>query len=175
METAMPATLWRVRSSMAWWGGRRCRDGALKHAGWAREGWWPWLRRRRRRAPLGGVRGREEEEGTGSRGREGRCSGRGEVRGVRGRLGNASVEAGGGRGGIGARHRAASVRGEEEDKGRRWAGPAQVGCTVLGCGWLLGKVQVISVLYFSVLFCFYLILLPLFSNLSKFKTVPNIL
>ena len=43
-----------------------------------------------------------------------------------------------------------------------WAGPAQVGCTVLGCGWLLGKVQVISVLYFSVLFCFYLILLPLF-------------
>ena len=58
METAMPATLWRVRSSMAWWGGRRCRDGALKHAGWAREGWWPWLRRRRRRALLGGVRGR---------------------------------------------------------------------------------------------------------------------
>ena len=42
------------------------------------------------------------------------------------------------------------------------AGPALVGCTVLGCGWLLGKVQVISVLYFSVLFCFYLILLPLF-------------
>ena len=70
---------------------------------------------------------REAEEGMGSRGREERCRGRGEVRGVRGRLGNASVEAGGGRGGIGARHRAASVRGEEEDKGEEvgWAG--QVG------------------------------------------------
>ena len=52
--------------------------------------------------------------------------------------------------------------GRKKTRGRRWAGPAQVGCTVLGCGWLLGKVQVISVLYFSVLFCFYLILLPLF-------------
>ena len=71
--------------------------------------------------------GREAEEETGFRGREGRCRGRGEVRGVRGRLGNASVEAGGGRGGIGARHRAASVRGEEDDKGEGvgWAG--QVG------------------------------------------------
>ena len=46
------------------------------------------------------------------------------MRGVRGRLGNASVEAGGGRGGIGARHRAASVRGEEDDKGEEVAGPA---------------------------------------------------
>ena len=77
-------------------------------------------------AAMGSARaraGREAEEGTGSRGREGRCRGRGEVRGVRGRLGNASVEAGGGRGGIGARHRAASVRGEEEDKGEEvgWA------------------------------------------------------
>ena len=71
------------------------------------------------------MRGREAEEGTGSRGREGRCSGRGEVRGVRGRLGNASVEAGGGRGGIGARHRAASVRGEEEDKGEGGGGLGQ--------------------------------------------------
>ena len=54
---------------------------------------------------------------------------RGEVRGVRGRLGNASVEAGGGRGGIGARHRAASVRGEEEDKGEEVGWASQVGCT----------------------------------------------
>ena len=71
--------------------------------------------------------GRKAEERTGSRGREGRCRGRGEVRGVRGRLGNDSVEAVGGRGGIGARHRAASVRGEEDDKGEEvgWAG--QVG------------------------------------------------
>ena len=47
----------------------------------------------------------------------------------RGRLGNASVEAGGGRGGIGARHRAASVRGEEEDKGEEvgWAGQMELG------------------------------------------------
>ena len=44
-----------------------------------------------------------------------------------------------------------------------------------GSGGLPGKVQVNSILYFSVLFCFYLILLPLFSNLNKFKTVPNIL
>ena len=49
------------------------------------------------------------------------------MRGVRGRLGNASVEAGGGRGGIGARHRAASVRGEEDDKGEEvgWAGQGE--------------------------------------------------
>ena len=47
------------------------------------------------------------------------------MRGVRGRLGNASVEAGGGRGGIGARHRAASVRGEEEDKGEGGGGLGQ--------------------------------------------------
>ena len=55
------------------------------------------------------VRGREREQ----RGRK-RSEG---TRGVRGRLGNDSVEAGGGRGGIGARHRAASVRGEEDDRG----------------------------------------------------------
>ena len=73
------------------------------------------------------------------------------MRGVRGRLGNASVEAGGGRGGIGARHRAASVRGEEDDKGEEvsWAG--QVG--------ELGRLQVsgpgtvfLSLFYNSVLF-----------------------
>ena len=82
------------------------------------------------------MRERETEEGMGSRGREGRCRGRGRLRGVRGRLGNASVEAGGGRGGIGARHRAASVRGEEDDKGEEvgWAGQVGelgrlVGCT----------------------------------------------
>ena len=73
------------------------------------------------------------------------------MRGVRGRLGNASVEAGGGRGGIGARHRAASVRGEEEDKGEEvgWAG--QVG--------ELGRLQVsgpgrLLLFYFSVLFIY---------------------
>ena len=55
------------------------------------------------------VRGREREQ-------RGRKRGEG-TRGVRGRLGNDSVEAGGGRGGIGARHRAASVRWEEDDRG----------------------------------------------------------
>ena len=69
----------------------------------------------------------------------------------------------------------ALAREEDRRRGGQVGWAAQVGCTVLGCGWLLGKVQVISVLYFSVLFCFYLILLPLFSNLNKFKTVPNIL
>ena len=41
----------------------------------------------------------------------------------------ASREAGGGRGGIGARHRAASVRGEEDDKGEEvgWAGQMEPG------------------------------------------------
>ena len=72
--------------------------------------------------------GTEEGESVWGRERKQRGRKRGEgTRGVRGRLGNASVEAGGGRGGIGARHRAASVRGEEEDKGEEvgWAG--QVG------------------------------------------------
>ena len=78
--------------------------------------------------------GEGTEEGESVRGREseqrGRKRGEG-TRGVRGRLGNASVEAGGGRGGIGARHRAASVRGEEDDKGEE-VGWAAAGCTVLG-------------------------------------------
>ena len=76
----------------------------------------------------GSVRVRRTEEGESVRGREreqrGRKRGEG-TRGVRGRLGNASVEAGGGRGGIGARHRAASVRGEEEDKGEGGGGLGQ--------------------------------------------------
>ena len=69
---------------------------------------------------------REESRGeNGVQGKRGEVQGRGEVRGMRGRLGNASVEAGGGRGGIGARHRAASVRGEEEDKGEGGGGLGQ--------------------------------------------------
>ena len=73
-------------------------------------------------APLGG--GEREPERGGRRWERSRGSrGSGHHGGVRGRLGNASVEAGGGRGGIGARHRAASVRGEEDDKGEEvgWA------------------------------------------------------
>ena len=78
----------------------------------------------RRWRRLRSGRGTEEGESVWGRGRKQRGRKRGEgTRGVRGRLGNASVEAGGGRGGIGARHRAASVRGEEEDKGEEvgWA------------------------------------------------------
>ena len=71
----------------------------------------------------------ESRGGNGVQGKRGEVQGRGEVRGVRGRLRNASVEAGGGRGGIGARHRAASVRGEEEDKGEEVGWASQVGCT----------------------------------------------
>ena len=96
---------------------------------------------------------REESRGeNGVQGKRGEVQGRGEVRGVRGRLGNASVEAGGGRGGIGARHRAASVRGEEEDKGEGGGG--------LGQREALGRLQVsgpgtglsLSLSYNSVLF-----------------------
>ena len=81
-------------------------------------------------APLGG--GEREPKKGGRRWERSRGSrGSGHRGGVRGRLGNASVEAGGGRGGIGARHRAASVRGEEDDKGEE-VGWAAAGCTVLG-------------------------------------------
>ena len=71
---------------------------------------------------------RSAREGERNRG-GGESSGESEgVRGAAWRLQGvveASREAGGGRGGIGARHRAASVRGEEEDKGEEevgWAG-----------------------------------------------------
>ena len=104
------------------------------------------------------VRGREREQ----RGRK-RSEG---TRGVRGRLGNDSVEAGGGRGGIGARHRAASVRGEEEDKGEEvgWAG--QVGGGELGRLQVSGPGTSFSLsLLFLFQFCF------LFFN--SFATVLN--
>ena len=81
----------------------------------------------------GSVRVRRTEEGEGVRGREreqrGRKRGEG-TRGVRGRLGNDSVEAGGGRGGIGARHRAASCAGT----GRRQEKGGQVGWAAGGAG-----------------------------------------
>ena len=63
-------------------GGRGRTGGASWGVGEARGGRWPWVRRRWRRAPLGGVRERKTEEGMGSRGREGRCRGRGRLRGV---------------------------------------------------------------------------------------------
>ena len=147
-------------------GGRSGRGGSPGFLGWQRGA--RWLRRTAS-ATTSSARaraGRKAEERTGSRGREGRCRGRGEVRGVRGRLGNASVEAGGGRGGIGARHRAASVRGEEDDKGEEvsWAG--QVG--ELGrLGWT-GKRQVSC--WASLLFY----ISVLFSLFNSFATVLNL-
>ena len=68
-----------------------------------------------------------------------------------------------------ARHRVASCAGtgRRQEKGGQVGWAAQVGCTVLGCGWLPGKLQVrflSSVFYFCFLFflfsvvCFYLVL-----------------
>ena len=72
----------------------------------------------------GSVRSREGKQRSEG---EGGPESEGEVRGGRGgawRHRGVEEEAGGGRGGIGARHRAASVQGEEEDKGEEvgWAG-----------------------------------------------------
>ena len=128
METAMPATLWRVRSSMAWWGGRGCRDGALEHAGWAREGWWPRWLRATSTAAFGHGGGEAEERGGGrsrERGRSERGSGTSPWR--REEVGEAAtakqeVEAS-------ACARACGVRpprrgGRRQGGRRRWAGPA---------------------------------------------------
>ena len=91
------------------------------------------------------------------------------MRGVRGRLGNASVEAGGGRGGIGARHRAASVRGEEDDKGEEvgWAG--QVG--ELGRLWWAARVRPANFLLSLFYFCF--VLFNLFCHCFEFKIIQT--
>ena len=70
-------------------------------------------------------------------------------------------EAGGGRGGVGARHRAASVRGEEDDRGESGGGLGRLGWT--------GKRQVscwASLLFFIFLFCFLLF--------NSFATVLNL-
>ena len=97
---------------------------------------------------------RRTEEGESVRGREreqrGRKRGEG-TRGVRGRLGNASVEAGGGRGGIGARHRAASVRGEEDD--RRRVGWAALGRSCWATRWASQVSPGGSALSFFLIFC----------------------
>ena len=74
----------------------------------------------------------ESGGGNGVQGKRGEVQGRGEVRGVRGRLGNASVEAGGGRGLSGARHASplfVLLAEEEEDKGEEvgWAGQMELG------------------------------------------------
>ena len=86
-------------------------------------------------AAMGSARaraGREAEEGTGSRGREGRCRGRGEVRGVTRGLGE---EAGGGQSRVEVARTAASrcprPSGKEED---------DRGVAVAGWAVLLGQV-----------------------------------
>ena len=124
----------------------------------------------------GDERGRETEEGEGmQRVRERREGTRGVVVARIRTEGGLQREAGGGRG---ARARATPrlclLAEEEEDKGERWAGP---------CWWggKLGRLVGYQVRpgkfysYYFVLFCFLLILCHCFSNLNKFKTVPNIL
>ena len=83
----------------------------------------------------GSVRGGEQRRGESVRGREreqrGRKRGEG-TRGVMGRLGNASVEAGGGRGLSGVRHASplfVLLAKEEDDKGEEvgWAGWMELG------------------------------------------------
>ena len=105
--------------------------GVCRLHGEARGAWWAWWQRTTAAALCSGEerRGRGEGEQRVRERREGHQGGSWHRGGVRGRLGNASVEAGGGRGGIGARHRAASVRGEEDDKGEEvgWAGWMELG------------------------------------------------
>ena len=103
----------------------------------------------------------ESRGGNGVQGKRGEVQGRGEVRGVRGRLGNASVEAGGGRGGIGARHRAASVRGKEDDKGEE-VGWAALGRSCWATRWASQVSPGGSALFFIILFCF---IFSIFCNL----------
>ena len=115
-------------------------------------------------AAMGSARaraGREAEEGTGSRGREGRCRGRGEVRGVTRGLGE---EAGGGQSRVEVARTAASrcprPSGEEEDdRGVAVAGWAGWGTGP--AGGLHGWHQVspsLSFISISVLFYFFLFL-----------------
>ena len=116
------------------WGGRVGQGRALGGVGEARGGRWPWVRRRWRRAPLGGVRERETEEGMGSRGREGRCRGRGRLRGVadgvQGDERKQEVARGKQEVAEASRARAtprlcsSSWQRRKRTRGRRWAGPA---------------------------------------------------
>ena len=106
-------------------------------------------------AAMGSARaraGREAEEGTGSRGEEGRCRGRGEVRGVTRGLGE---EAGGGQSGVEVARTAASrcprPSGEEEDdRGVAVAGWAGQGGS--WAGWWAARVR--PGMSFSLLFLF---------------------
>ena len=112
-------------------GGRGRTGGASWGVGEARGGRWPWVRRRWRRAPLGGVRERETEEGMGSRGREGRCRGRGRLRGVARESGRLPRRSRRWPALFGRAPRLASARppgrGGRGQRRRRWAGPSWAG------------------------------------------------
>ena len=76
-------------------------------------------------------------------------------------------EAGGGRGIASARHRAASGRGEEDDR-RRWAGPRWAG-PIGPPGGLRGERQVSALFYFL----FVLFFLNLFCHCFEFKIIQT--
>ena len=151
-------------------GGRGRTGGASWGVGEARGGRWPWVRRRWRRAPLGGVRERETEEGMGSRGREGRCRGRGRLRGVARGSGRKQEVARGGSRRWPRQHRRAPRlasarppgRGGRGQRRRRWAGPAGgelgrlVGCT--------GEARYVLLPLIFALFYFLIIVFYLFQS-----------
>ena len=152
------AAIRRVPGCLARRRGIEGEGGALGHVRGVRGRRWP---RQQQAAATAAFASGRTEEGESVRGREreqrGRKRGEG-TRGMRGRLGNTSVEAGGDGGGIGARHRAASVRGEEDDKGEEevgWAG--QVGWPAGPGKWrqVSGPGGLLSLsLFFLFLFCF---------------------
>ena len=65
----------------------------------------------------------------------------------------------------------ALAREEDRRRGGQVGWAAQVGCTVLGCGWLPGKLQVrfLSSVFYLFLFCF--VLFYLIATEFKFKQI----
>ena len=127
METAMPAALWRVRRAVGRWGGRRGRGGAPGRIGEARGGRWP----RGSSSAAAGVFGgcaRESQRRRGARGESERPGGvRGVADGVQGDERKQEVARGSRRWPrpLGRAPRLGPSGEEEDDRGRRWAGPAR--------------------------------------------------
>ena len=157
--TSSEASSQGVRRCLAWWGGRGCRDGAPGLLKGTREGPWPrWFS-----SAAAGAFG-EENRGGGecSRKREGAAreeEERGDTRRPRG-VAREAGEAGAGRGIASARHRAASVRGEEDD--RRRVGWAALGRSCWATRWASQVSPGGSALFFIILFCF---IFSIFCNL----------